>query len=172
MILTIVLINAKNRSVFPFHNISSNNIEKKIFEDREIATRSDHLFTLTGREVIWRDIFNKTKNKWYIGNGPQADRYIVGQSASNLLFYAFSSGGLISFLIFIYIYTYIAKRLILAILRKKFELIKKDPVLFSSTLCLIYIFIRSMFESSFGVFGIDLIIFLTSFVIFDKHLES
>lgn len=169
LIFTIFLINAKNNNLFPFQNIPTKYVEKKTFEQREIATRSEHLFTLTGREIIWRDIINKTKNKWLSGNGPQADRYLIGQSASNLLFYSYSAGGIFSILIFLFLYGYFLKRLIWLVYRKKLKSIKNNLITYSSLLILLYMFMRSIFESSFGVFGIDLIIFLTTFLIFDKH---
>ena len=171
IIFTFYFLNAKSNNSYPFHNIEFKGTEKKIFQEREISSRSEHIFSLTGREVIWRDIFNKTKDRWFIGNGPQADRYLVGQSASNLIFYTFSSGGIFSSLIFIFIYGYFAKKLLTIFLQKKFKLVKNDPILFSSILILIYIFMRSIFESSFGVYGIDLIIFLTSFIIFDRSIS-
>ena len=170
--LTIYLTHAKTNKFFPFKNLKQNEIERKNFQEREILPRKDHFFTLTGRDIIWRDIINKTKNKWYLGNGPQADRYIVKQSASSSFFYAYSSGGLLSSLIFLFIYGNFVIKIIKILIKKKIKLVRNDPLLYSSILILMYVFMRSLFESSFAVFGLDLIIFLTSLTIFDRKLKT
>jgi hypothetical protein len=130
------------------------------------------MFTLTGREKIWVDIYNFTKSRWYIGNGPQADRYTVGQSASNLFFYAYSSGGVFSVLIFIFFYLKFFFTLKKIISTKGINYIINDGQFFFTILILLYFLFRSLFETSFGVFGIDLIIFLTFLLFFNKKTTS
>ncbi len=172
LILTIYIVHAKQNRLFPFENLKIDEIEKKIFEERDIVPRKDHIFSFTGREIIWKDIILKTQNRWFIGNGPQADRYIVNQSASNSIFYAYSSGGIAASIIFFALYFNFAFKIIKLIISNKIKLIIENKLFYSSTIILIYLFMRSVFESSFAVFGIDLIIFITTFIIFDKKIEN
>ena len=97
---------AKDKSIFPFQNnlLKSDNSQTNIEIKRTVKKRNFHLFTLTGRNKIWNDIYYANKDKWYIGNGPQADRYMVSQSASNLISYSYITGGIISSFIFVVIY--------------------------------------------------------------------
>jgi hypothetical protein len=166
---------SKSERIFPFKNLPRPNSDSEISKniDRlDNATREKHIFTLTGREKIWSDIFQFTKPKWYIGNGPQADRYTVGQSSSNLLFYAYSSGGFFSVLIFISFYVKIFLTLKKIILIKGINYIMKDTEFSFSILILSYLLFRSLFETSFGVFGLDLILFLILLLILKKKSIS
>lgn len=186
---------SKKNNNFPFNNSEYVSVEKNnsnIDENIElwfpgpesyagiiVSERSETFLTLTGRPSIWLNIINKTKNKWYIGNGPQADRYISnekntkinGQSASNLLFYAFSSGGIFSCLIFLYIYLIFLKKIILIFLQKKIHYLRDDLILFSSFIIIVFLFLRSIMESSFSVFGIDYLVFLTAAIVFEKKYK-
>ena len=91
------------------------------------------------------------------GFGVQGDRFIIGQSASNVLVYAFASGGIIGLILLIIfsIYgLYLSLNCIFTVNKKKFSWYHKA----SSTIILI-ILARSLLESSYAVFGIDLILF-------------
>jgi hypothetical protein len=165
---------SKIEKIFPFKTNSKLILDSPITENSENqnSSRKLHMYTLTGREKIWVDIYNFTKSRWYIGNGPQADRYTVGQSASNLFFYAYSSGGVFSFLIFIIFYLKIFFTLKKIISIKGIKYIINDRQFFFTIIILLYFIFRSLFESSFGVFGIDLIIFLTFLIFFNKKTIS
>ena len=89
------------------------------------------------------------------------DQYILAKSM-------FETYGII----FLFISANFAKQIFKIIISKKIKLVRNDPLLYSSALILAYIFMRSIFESSFAVFGLDLIIFLTSSIIFDKKLKT
>lgn len=165
---------AKDKSIFPFQNnlLKSDNSQTTIEIKRNVKKRNFHLFTLTGRNKIWNDIYYANKDKWYIGNGPQADRYMVNQSASNLISYSYITGGIISSFIFVVIYLKIIFNITKIVVNNGIEFIFKDYYLYSSILVILFLFLRSVVETSFGVFGIDLIIFLTSLVIFDRKLKT
>lgn len=110
----------------------------------------------SGRLDDWKSILIKNKKIIY-GNGVMGDRYLINQSASNLIFYTYSSSGILGLIIIIYIYL---KAFIFSIpsLIKKNNYYFKDYRLISS-IGLIVLLLRSILETSFGVFGIDLFLF-------------
>ena len=109
----------------------------------------------------WNNLIIGTRDNLFIGNGTQSDRFLINQSASNAAIYFFSSAGLIGFSIFLLIWIYIS----LNIFRKKSylknDLYKNNTFTFSIFLMFV-LFLRSLFESSYAVFGIDQILFVIS----------
>ncbi len=109
----------------------------------------------------WNNLINKTRDNFFIGNGTQSDRFLINQSASNAALYFFSSAGLIGFLIFFFIWIYI----IFHIFKKKKYLNKNiniNKTLIFSIYLMFVLFLRSIFESSYAIFGIDQILFVIS----------
>ena len=146
------------------------------YKSRIIILQNKDLQTYTsGRTEIWRESLNIIfKNKYFFGFGPQADRYLLsknaknelqaqwGNNSSNGLVYSIMSGGLIGIIFFIFIFYKI-----LALIHFNFFKIKifKKNDLFKIT-SFIYIVImlsRIVFENGFFVFGIDFIIFISSY---------
>lgn len=109
----------------------------------------------SGRIYDWKNILKLNERKFF-GNGVLGDRYLINQSASNLLFYTYASSGLIGLFIIICITLttlfYIWKEFSI----KKFKL---NNYKFTSSIILITLMLRSILETSYGVFGIDLILF-------------
>ncbi len=109
----------------------------------------------------WNSLIIGTKDNLFIGNGTQSDRFLINQSASNAALYFFSSAGLIGFSLFLLLWMYI----ILNIFRKKNylknDLNENNTFTFSIFLMFVF-FLRSIFESSYAVFGIDQILFVIS----------
>ena len=117
--------------------------------------------TSSGRTTIWKNSI-KLINENFIGYGPQADRVLLDENASNLLIYTLLCGGifsLISILIFSIIIFY--KIIKLIFVNKILNLRKKNLIL--SILFISFFYLRSITEISFGIFGIDMIIFLLSY---------
>ena len=115
------------------------------------------LLTTSGRLNDWKNILDKFeygKNMMF-GYGSQGDRYLINQTASNALIYAFASSGIVGLSCFI-IFSIVACIEIL-----KFLFIKKPRNSISqlSTFILIIILTRSLIESSYAVFGIDFMLF-------------
>ena len=121
----------------------------------------------------WDNLIKGTRDNLIIGNGTQSDRFLINQSASNAALYFFSSAGLIGFSIFLLLWMYI----ILNIFRKKNylkkDLNKKNTFTFSIFLMFVLL-LRSIFESSYAVFGIDQILFvISSYVIcYEKRAQG
>lgn len=119
----------------------------------------------SGRVEDWKHLFRSTLKSKYFGYGSQADRFLIHQTSSNGLLYAFSSSGIIGVIFYIVF--------LLSCLFKVFNILIKDRKNYAMKSKLISIIIlimmlRSNLESSFSVFGIDFIIMTTcySYLIF------
>jgi len=139
--------------------------------------------TTTGRVELWLIGLNEFNKKKFFGYGPQADRIIIteyykknkhhnnpyGNNISNGLIYTFLSGGYFSALLFIILYikniSYILKYI------KKF----KNKIHLPTQLSFIYIIVfsvRSLFENSYAVWGIDHMFLLVSMGILNYQLMN
>ena len=123
----------------------------------------------SGRYNDWKNIINKNPNIFY-GVGTMGDRYLIQQSASNLVFYSYASSGVLGVILIIYvsINTFFTSILILI---KSGNIHSNRYKLISAT-CLIILILRSVLETSYGVFGIDLILFslFLSIISFKKKI--
>lgn len=112
----------------------------------------------SGRFDDWKEIIsNISGTKIIYGYGAQGDRYLIDQTASNGIIYVFASSGLVG-LIFFLIFSFLS---LFKIIIVSFSYFKKDV---SHILCCLIIFmigLRSVLETSYAVFSIDLIVFLT-----------
>ncbi|MDA7596885.1 hypothetical protein N8707_00200 [Candidatus Pelagibacter sp.] len=156
--------NKKNYSIFRKYMSYSSVIRK--FPPLEPKTKSDFS---SGRYNDWKNIINKNPNIFY-GVGTMGDRYLIQQSASNLVFYSYASSGVLGVILIIYvsINTFFTSILILI---KSGNIHSNRYKLISAT-CLIILILRSVLETSYGVFGIDLILFslFLSIISFKKKI--
>ena len=113
----------------------------------------------SGRLKHWILIKENFDNKKILlGYGAQADRYLIDQSASNSLIYSFTSSGIIGLLffsIFSLIIFYQSMKVI--VFSKKY--FSQDYLL---DILILVILGRSLVETSYAIFGIDLIILITA----------
>jgi hypothetical protein len=108
--------------------------------------------------------------KVFWGLGPQADRNYYKKTASNGLVYSFICGGYFGFTFFLILCFYSVHICI------KYLLIFRDfPLnpnkLFYPMICLMFL-IRSIFETSFAVFGIDFIFFFYCVLMVQKFVKN
>ena len=111
----------------------------------------------SGRIEDWKDIIFENQKKFF-GNGVQGDRLLINQSASNGLMYAYASGGIFGLLIMIFfslLVFYYSITLLINSSSKKVSLLTEI-----TKYTIIILLVRSVFETGYGVFGIDLIIFV------------
>jgi len=115
----------------------------------------------SGRFNDWRNIISKSKN-YKLGYGAMGDRYLINQSASNFLLYIYASSGILGLIIAIFflikVFFYINRKIIFL----HFKITKKNYKFFICYILVIFILFRSLAESSFGIFGIDFLIFAGS----------
>ena len=115
----------------------------------------------SGRIKDWKNIILKNKN-YLIGYGAMGDRYLINQSASNFFIYIYASSGILGLIIGILFYTKVTFYTIKKILDFKFKITKKNYKFLILSALIIFILFRSLVESSFGIFGIDYLIFMGS----------
>ncbi len=111
----------------------------------------------SGRFDDWSNIFLEMKKNILIGFGAQGDRFLIKQSASNGLIYAYSSSGIIG-LFFYFIFSLLV---LLKTLKELFLKDRKNNIEKINNILILIILMRSLLESSYAVFGIDLIILST-----------
>ena len=138
--------------------------EEHVIIEKEFPLRKFDSFS-SGRFNDWKLIISKIDMRSvYFGYGSQGDRYLINQSASNGIIYAIACSGLIG-LFFYIIFTII---IFLKILKNIFIFKKIEKTNFYASLIILVILMRSILESSYAVFSIDLIILLTFFVVLNK----
>ena len=116
----------------------------------------------TGRIELW----NKTISLFFENNlkgyGPQADRELLNQNVSNLYFYAMLCGGIISLVAIILLSIILFyKSIQMTFIKKIFS--STQTLTCFSLLIIGFLYLRTIAENSFGLFGIDMIIFFISF---------
>jgi O-antigen ligase len=143
--------------------------------------------TTSGRFNIWKDaLFIINEKKIVLGYGPQADRFLFlnfqksnssqniyydkhgnpflyDNNSSNALIYAYLCGGVIGVLLLVLIYLLIIVVVTNNIFKEKKFYFKYDLWLNFSKILLIYLVIRSIFENSFSVFGIDYVFLILAY---------
>jgi O-antigen ligase len=148
----------------------------------------------SGRLSIWNNVFDIIKNKKIIlGFGPQADRLLLNEflmqydkskiykqengrmvifenNTSNALLYSYLCGGLLGLLLLVAIYFFAIKTVIKNIfITKIFQ--QKNTIQAFSTILLIYLGLRSVFENSFSLFSVDYIFFILSYTMAENKKE-
>ena len=117
----------------------------------------------SGRIKDWKNIVTKTYEESPIyGFGAQADRFLINQTSSSAFIYAFSSSGILG--LFFFCILYLRSLMIsLRLLFRKDNYLKftiKNYFTILASLNLIFLLIRSFFETSIAVFGIDFLVFI------------
>ena len=139
--------------------------ENKIIIEKNFPLRKFDTFS-SGRFDDWKSIIsNFNINNIYFGYGSQGDRYLIDQTASNGIIYAGVCSGVIGLFFYLSFSIMISFKILRNIL--KFDRIKK--INFYASLIILVILMRSILETSYAVFSIDLIILLTFFAILNKN---
>ena len=149
---------------FILYFVFNNNLNNKFINENKIESNRILSTSSSGRyEIFIHTLKNYDYNKFF-GYGPNGDRFFLkdfdkknkyGDNTSNTLLYSLVSGGYPSIFFLILIYFKIIK--ILIVYKEKILIYKSIYINFSFA-CLIFFFIRSFFENSFGLFSIDFLI--------------
>ena len=138
--------------------------EKKILIEKNFPIRQFESFS-SGRFEDWKSIIsNFDIDNIYFGYGSQGDRYLINQTASNGILYAVVCSGIIG-LFFYLLFTII---IFLKIFKNILLFREKTKINFYASLIIFVLFMRSILESSYAVFSIDLIIILTFLTLIHK----
>ena len=123
----------------------------------------------SGRFDDWKNIIKKNPNIFY-GVGTMGDRYLIQQSASNLVFYSYASSGLFGVILIIYVSINTFFKSILFMIKSGNIHLNRYKLISAS--CLIILILRSILETSYSIFGIDLVLFclFLSIISFKKKI--
>ena len=134
--------------------------------------------------------FKEIKKKNLItGYGPQADRHILynttqihesplilgpyGYNASNGIIYSLVCSGLLGMFCFIIINLIIFFKIIkLLIHHFKMSNLNSKPFLSSAIFSILFLQMRVLFENSFSVFGVDLLVFMSAYIIIQTEYRK
>ena len=123
-----------------------------------IKTQRIFLKSSTGRKELWNQTIAYFLRNNFKGYGPQADRDILEQNVSSLYFYSILCGGIISLIAIILISVILFfKSIKMTFIKNIFTSTQKFTCF--SLLIIGYFYLRTVVEISFGVFGIDMIMF-------------
>ena len=176
LLLTFLMINHYSNEKYErmLNKAISTHGSVEILEEKEIIIKKEFLLRKldsfsSGRFDDWKSIIsNFDIRNIFFGYGSQGDRYLINQSASNGIIYAIASSGLIG-LFFYILFTII---IFLKILKNIFIFEKNEKKKFYASLIILVILMRSILESSYAVFGVDLIILLTFFAVLNGNQEK
>lgn len=142
-------------------NNQKGNIKKKIIRIQDQAS-----FTST-RYDDWLEILEKN-TQIIFGGGVMGDRWLINQSASNLFLYNYSSSGIVGLILFALVVTrsFFINFIIIFFKQKKIN--TRNYILLSASYIQYFLMGRSLVETSFGVFGVDFLIFFSAYF-FTEH---
>lgn len=119
----------------------------------------------------------------YFGGGPQIDRHLLfddknlnatggmlgpyGQNSSNGFLYSLLSAGIFGFVTFLLINFLLIFKIIEIFYKNKRNYFNMNPYLSSSILIIIFLQIRTIFENSFSIFGVDMLILFSCYMFLD-----
>ena len=133
--------------------------------------------SLKARIDAWKLIV-KNSEKPIIGYGSQGDRYLTKEMpkhtslASNSFIYAYASSGVIGAALLLIFYIYLIKLVFRENFFRKMRNEENNIKTFYSVI-LIFLIIRSIFENSFSLWGIDFIIMVNCYLgLSNMHLKN
>ena len=119
----------------------------------------------------WEKAIQVIKKNYFLGYGAQADRLLINQSIHNSFLYATLSSGIIGGISIILIYLYSILILIKFYFSKAVKN-KNDSIAHYSAFILVIISLRSILETSFAVFSIDYLIYISAFLYLVNVVEK
>ena len=166
------------------NNKSSLTNTNDIINESTLESNYKNSYSLSsGRFDIWKkstDVIIKEKK--ILGFGPQGDRYVLtklaenyleaswSNNSSNAIIYSIVSGGIIGLILTLLIYF----SLFLVFLKSiKIIFINKinDSMLIGNFAVFCYLIMRSFFENSFAVFGVDFCIVITVYYVINSKIN-
>lgn len=177
---TLIFLNESLINKPSFNNDINNNDDINEGLDK----KKDAYAFSSGRMDIWKTSINLVlANKKILGYGPQGDRYALSiiaknfneaawqNNASNSLIYSIISTGLVGLVCLFLLYFFILKCLIKTLFNIYYNH-TNDYLILSCTTLVMFILLRSIFENSFVVFGIDYCLLVPSYFILQSNLEK
>ena len=174
------------------HSISNNRVDAwdfllQIFFKNKLNEKMKNQLMATGYDL---NEFKKIKKRNLItGYGPQADRHLMfntskvgvasvtkgpfGYNASNGIIYSLICSGLLGMFCFITINLIIFKKSITLLIHHfKMSNLNSKPFLSASIFSILFLQMRALYENSFSIFGVDLIIFISAYIIVQNEYRK
>jgi hypothetical protein len=145
------------------------NLEKSTEENKRLIIS----YKTSGRTDIWNKLFEKEKSPLILGYGIERDKSIFGMTISNGALYSYISGGIVGLFCYSTIVLFTVKNIFFFLYKRKKQLLKINnfyPIV--SIIVLIFLILRSLVETSFIFFGIDMILFIISNILISYKLEK
>ena len=147
-----------------------NNSIKLLFRDNPYKDTSYYSYS-SNRFENWEKIFKITSKNIYRGYGFQSDKKIINQSAHNLYMYALICGGIISLFLVILISLRCIWTSMSVLYNYYFQNKKIDELDLISILFMFVFLLRSVLETSYGVYSIDFLFFIICFLIIEFNFK-
>jgi len=134
---------------------------------KKIIRIKDQTSFTSSRYDDWLEILEKN-TQIIFGGGALGDRWLINQSASNLFLYNYSSSGIVGLILFALVMTrsFFINFIIIFFEQKRIN--TQNYILLSASYIQYFLMGRSLVETSFGVFGVDFLIFFSAYF-FSEH---
>ena len=168
IIISIKSLQLDNNNILKINSVSDYSKDPDV---RKFLRPIDPVSFTSRRYDDWQEILKKNNNIFF-GNGMMGDRWIVNQTASNLILYNYASSGIIGvflFALFMLRSFFLCSKIIL-FHEKKIN--KHNYILLSACYIQYFLMGRSLVESSFAVFGIDFLIFFAAYFFTEEYYSK
>lgn len=163
-------INHTNISLFNNESSILKTSSKILFRDNPNKDAPTYSYS-SDRFENWEKIFKFTSKNIYKGYGFQSDKKIINQSAHNIYIYALICGGIISLFLIILISLRCIWVSMSVLYGYYFQKKKIDELDLISILFIIIFLLRSVLETSYGVYSIDFLFFIICFLIIESSYK-
>ena len=170
-IISIKSLQLDNNNTLKINSVSDYSKDSKDSNIKKFLRPTDPVSFTSRRYDDWQEILKKNNNI-FLGNGMMGDRWIINQTASNLILYNYASSGIVGvFLIALLMLRsfFICSKIIL-FHEKKIN--KHNYILLSACYIQYFLMGRSLVETSFAVFGIDFLIFFAAYFFTEEYYNK
>jgi hypothetical protein len=168
LMISIKSLQLDNNNILKINSVSD---YSKDFNAKKFLRPSDPESFTSNRYDDWKEILKKNNNI-FLGNGIMGDRWIINQTASNLILYNYASSGIVGvFLIALLVLRsfFICSKI--TFLHEK-KINKHNYILLSACYIQYFLMGRSLIETSFAVFGIDFLIFFAAYFFTEEYYNK
>ena len=157
-----------NNNILKINSVSD---YSKDFNAKKFLRPSDPESFTSNRYDDWKEILKKNDNI-FLGNGIMGDRWIINQTASNLILYNYASSGIVGVFLFalLMLRSFFICSKITFLHEKKIN--KHNYILLSACYIQYFLMGRSLIETSFAVFGIDFLIFFAAYFFTEEYYNK
>ena len=173
IIFSLITMSMKSLQLENNNNLKINSVSdfSKDPDVNKFFRRTDPVSFTSRRYDDWQEIL-KINNNIFLGNGMMGDRWIINQSASNLILYNYASSGIVGVFLFalLMLRSFFLCSKIILFHEKKIN--KHNYILLSACYIQYFLMGRSLIETSFAVFGIDFLIFFAAYFFTEEYYNK